>query len=131
MKSAVHSRSSVSAVLRAEIKESFLMAMSALAAHKLRSALTLLGVLVGVFSIIVGGGLARSGNPGYNHVVRHREGQERSSRVVRLNGRSRLASKSDARLDVLTATGSTLRPEVFKSWPNACETSAPVRQGKG
>src|SRR5207245_9860531 len=40
-------------VLRAEIRESFLMAMSALAAHKLRSALTLLGVLVGVFSIIV------------------------------------------------------------------------------
>src|SRR5216684_4050858 len=40
-------------VFRAEIRESFLMAMSALAAHKLRSALTLLGVLVGVFSIIV------------------------------------------------------------------------------
>jgi putative ABC transport system permease protein len=40
-------------VFRAELKESFLMAMSALAAHKLRSALTLLGVLVGVFSIIV------------------------------------------------------------------------------
>jgi len=40
-------------VLRAEGKESFLMAMSALAAHKLRSALTLLGVMVGVFSIIV------------------------------------------------------------------------------
>jgi putative ABC transport system permease protein len=37
----------------AEVKESFLMALSALAAHKLRSALTLLGVLVGVFSIIV------------------------------------------------------------------------------
>jgi len=37
----------------AELKESFLMAMAALAAHKLRSALTLLGVLVGVFSIIV------------------------------------------------------------------------------
>src|SRR2546423_15330952 len=37
----------------AEVRESFLMAMSALAAHKLRSALTLLGVLVGVFSIIV------------------------------------------------------------------------------
>ncbi len=37
----------------AETRESFLMAMSALAAHKLRSALTLLGVLVGVFSIIV------------------------------------------------------------------------------
>src|SRR6266571_3334255 len=40
-------------VFRAEMRESFLMAMSALAAHKLRSALTLLGVLVGVFSIIV------------------------------------------------------------------------------
>jgi putative ABC transport system permease protein len=40
-------------VLLAEIVESFRMAMSALAAHKLRSALTLLGVLVGVFSIIV------------------------------------------------------------------------------
>jgi putative ABC transport system permease protein len=40
-------------VLRAEIKDSFLMAMSALLSHKLRSALTLLGVLVGVFSIIV------------------------------------------------------------------------------
>src|SRR6266700_3508468 len=40
-------------VFRAEMRESFLMAMSALAAHKLRSALTLLGVLIGVFSIIV------------------------------------------------------------------------------
>jgi putative ABC transport system permease protein len=40
-------------VIAAEIKESFLMAMGALAAHKLRSALTLLGVMVGVFSIIV------------------------------------------------------------------------------
>src|SRR5215471_11199374 len=40
-------------ILLAELKESFLMAMSALTAHKLRSALTLLGVLVGVFSIIV------------------------------------------------------------------------------
>ena len=38
---------------RAEIKESFLMAMNALTAHKLRSGLTLLGVLIGVFSIIV------------------------------------------------------------------------------
>ena len=37
----------------AEVHESFRMAMSALAAHKLRSALTLLGVLIGVFSIIV------------------------------------------------------------------------------
>jgi putative ABC transport system permease protein len=40
-------------ILLAEVRESFLTAMSALAAHKLRSALTLLGVLVGVFSIIV------------------------------------------------------------------------------
>jgi putative ABC transport system permease protein len=40
-------------IFRAELKESFFMAMAALAAHKLRSALTLLGVLVGVFSIIV------------------------------------------------------------------------------
>ncbi len=40
-------------ILSAELRESFFMAMSALAAHKLRSALTLLGVLVGVFSIIV------------------------------------------------------------------------------
>src|SRR5436853_755813 len=39
--------------LSAELKESFAMAMGALGAHKLRSALTLLGVLVGVFSIIV------------------------------------------------------------------------------
>jgi len=37
----------------AELKESFYMAISAIVAHKLRSALTLLGVLVGVFSIIV------------------------------------------------------------------------------
>ena len=42
-----------STIFYAELHESFLMAMSALAAHKLRSALTLLGVLVGVFSIIV------------------------------------------------------------------------------
>jgi len=40
-------------VYRAEIKESLLMAMNALTAHKLRSGLTVLGVLVGVFSIIV------------------------------------------------------------------------------
>src|ERR1041385_3763624 len=40
-------------IFAGELRESFLMAMSALAAHKLRSALTLLGVLVGVFSIIV------------------------------------------------------------------------------
>ncbi|NOS69372.1 MAG: FtsX-like permease family protein [Verrucomicrobia bacterium] len=37
----------------AEAKESLLMALGAVAAHKLRSALTLLGVLIGVFSIIV------------------------------------------------------------------------------
>ncbi|HZV34047.1 MAG TPA: ABC transporter permease, partial [Verrucomicrobiae bacterium] len=36
-----------------ELKESFLMAANSIAAHKLRSALTLLGVMVGVFSIIV------------------------------------------------------------------------------
>ena len=39
-------------LLLAEIRESFSMAMNALRAHKLRSALTLLGVLIGVFSII-------------------------------------------------------------------------------
>jgi putative ABC transport system permease protein len=39
--------------LLAEARESFRMAMSALVAHKLRAALTLLGVTVGVFSIIV------------------------------------------------------------------------------
>ncbi|HWQ91940.1 MAG TPA: ABC transporter permease, partial [Clostridia bacterium] len=40
-------------ILLGELRESFVMAMAALTAHKLRSALTLLGVLVGVFSIIV------------------------------------------------------------------------------
>jgi putative ABC transport system permease protein len=40
-------------LLRAELQESFAMAMNALAAHKLRSSLTLLGIAVGVFSIIV------------------------------------------------------------------------------
>src|SRR5438094_8029235 len=40
-------------IILAELRESFTMAMSALVAHKLRSGLTLLGVLVGVFSIIV------------------------------------------------------------------------------
>ena len=40
-------------ILLAELRESFTMAMSALTTHKLRSALTLLGVLIGVFSIIV------------------------------------------------------------------------------
>lgn len=40
-------------IILGEINESFAMAMGALAGHKLRSALTLLGVLVGVFSIIV------------------------------------------------------------------------------
>jgi putative ABC transport system permease protein len=37
---------------RAEVRESFQMAVEAIRAHKLRSALTLLGVVVGVFSII-------------------------------------------------------------------------------
>src|SRR5260221_9851575 len=41
------------ALLAGELRESFHMAMVALASHKLRSALTLVGVLVGVFSIIV------------------------------------------------------------------------------
>src|SRR5688572_1969612 len=36
-----------------ELRESVRMALSALATHKLRSGLTLLGVLVGVFSIIL------------------------------------------------------------------------------
>ena len=40
-------------LLLAEALESFRMAMGAIAAHKLRAALTLLGVVVGVFSIIV------------------------------------------------------------------------------
>ena len=40
-------------LLLAEARESFSMAMNALVAHKLRSALTLLGVLIGVFSIVV------------------------------------------------------------------------------
>jgi putative ABC transport system permease protein len=40
-------------IFAAEVKESFFMAMGALAAHKLRSALTLIGVMAGVFSIIV------------------------------------------------------------------------------
>ena len=47
------SRSVAAAIFRAELIESFRMAMAAITAHKLRSALTLLGVLVGVFSIIV------------------------------------------------------------------------------
>jgi len=40
-------------ILLAELRETARMAVTAIAAHKLRSALTLLGVLVGVFSIIV------------------------------------------------------------------------------
>ena len=40
-------------LLIAEFRESITMALGAIAAHKLRSGLTLLGVLVGVFSIIV------------------------------------------------------------------------------
>src|SRR4026209_2550984 len=36
-----------------ELRESALLALSSIAAHKLRSALTLLGILVGVFSIIL------------------------------------------------------------------------------
>lgn len=40
-------------ILLIELRESIWMAFNAVAVHKLRSALTLLGVLVGVFSIIV------------------------------------------------------------------------------
>ena len=40
-------------IIQAEVKDSFIMALTAIVAHKLRSALTLLGVLIGVFSIIV------------------------------------------------------------------------------
>ncbi|MBL9173118.1 MAG: ABC transporter permease [Verrucomicrobiales bacterium] len=36
-----------------ELREAFAMAVNAIAAHKLRSSLTLLGILIGVFSIIV------------------------------------------------------------------------------
>jgi putative ABC transport system permease protein len=46
-------RAKTIAFLLAEIRECTFMALGALASHKLRSALTLLGVLVGVFSIIV------------------------------------------------------------------------------
>ncbi len=49
----MHLKSRAARVLAAELRDSFSMALAALAAHKLRSALTLLGVLVGVFSIIV------------------------------------------------------------------------------
>jgi putative ABC transport system permease protein len=41
------------ALFLGELRESFLMAMNAIVSHKLRSSLTLLGVLIGVFSIIV------------------------------------------------------------------------------
>jgi putative ABC transport system permease protein len=46
-------RTKPTTIFLAELRESFRMAMGALAGHKLRSALTLVGVLVGVFSIIV------------------------------------------------------------------------------
>ena len=48
-----HSPVEILRLIAAEVKDSFLMAMGALVAHKLRSALTLVGVTVGVFSIIV------------------------------------------------------------------------------
>lgn len=40
-------------ILLVELRESVSMAITAISAHKLRSALTLLGVLIGVFSIVV------------------------------------------------------------------------------
>jgi putative ABC transport system permease protein len=46
-----HRRSTVGFLL-AELKESVLMAFGSIAAHKLRSSLTLLGILIGVFSIV-------------------------------------------------------------------------------
>ena len=46
-------RDNVAMKLAAECRESVRMALTAIAAHKLRSALTLLGVMIGVFSIIV------------------------------------------------------------------------------
>ncbi len=49
----VPSRSQRRNLLLAEVRESFAMALSSIVAHKLRSGLTLLGVLVGVFSIVV------------------------------------------------------------------------------
>ena len=42
-----------STLFLAELRESVAMALQAITAHKLRSSLTLLGVLIGVFSIIV------------------------------------------------------------------------------
>ena len=39
--------------LTGEMRESFSMAVDSVTAHKLRSGLTLLGILIGVFSIIV------------------------------------------------------------------------------
>lgn len=39
--------------LMAEVREAFGMALNAIGTHKLRSSLTLLGILIGVFSIIV------------------------------------------------------------------------------
>src|SRR5690606_20857981 len=47
------SRMSAVALLASEIRESFAIAVDSIRAHKLRSGLTLLGVLVGVFSIVV------------------------------------------------------------------------------
>jgi len=53
MRNAEHGPERRGARFRAELQESFAMAMGALGAHKLRSGLTLLGITVGVFSIIV------------------------------------------------------------------------------
>ncbi len=52
MSTAAQRRASRNLII-AEIRESFGMALSSIGAHKLRSGLTLLGVLVGVFSIVV------------------------------------------------------------------------------
>ncbi|MBX3746810.1 MAG: ABC transporter permease [Verrucomicrobiae bacterium] len=51
--SVAHRRGGGLALVWAEAREGVAMALGAIAAHKLRSGLTLLGVLVGVFSIVV------------------------------------------------------------------------------
>jgi putative ABC transport system permease protein len=45
-------RRSAAGFVLAELKESVVMAFGSIAAHRLRSSLTLLGILIGVFSIV-------------------------------------------------------------------------------
>ena len=55
-----------------EVRESFTMAIGAIAAHKLRSSLTLLGVLVGclLVGLLVGHWISQSGTPTGPQVVK-------------------------------------------------------------